>query len=343
MNIQLINQESLLKKNLQPDKIVNVKVIKIEENKATIEINGQKAQAAVNSDIPDNFFALVESGIDDNGRQIFKLRVIGSLINAEYLQGKKEASLLENIKNILIENNLPLKDSFFQTALKMHQSGLKLNKDLLKFLHLASIKYSQSYADLFINFFRNGLSLDMEFIDFFSHLKKILKLYIQNLRSKSLSKDEKISPDENQVDHIHILEGLFQAYFGKESAFGISYLQNNKEDIPVLQRKEKKADKERFYFDCSSEKTGGFIIILDKFENGYDVNVYLETSYLERFSGEIKDYAGNISPALSRKLNNKKIIVAFHEFKNPNLFWIKDKDRPENTENRDLFNLDISA
>lgn len=326
MNVRILNADSAFIRNLQPDKIVSVKVIKREEGTAIIEINGFKTSASVDAKAPDNFFALVEPGISENGLYIMKLRILTPLARTQYFLDKKEYNLLQSIKSILIEQNLPLSDDFFETSRIIYKTGMKLDKAIIKTVHLAFIKHGEGFAGLIADLIGKGIRVDSDFIDFFFNFKKALD-----------SIGSSFDQGKGGPDIPGILQGLFRMYFGPGSGYNISMFGG---DVSgggqVTQwRKEKKEnqDLERYYFDFSNDSTGSFIIVTDCFKTGYRIEVYLDGDFIALNREKLDGFSigpGNIS-------------IAFIELKNPYLFWTG-KDCQENTgREAGLFNLDISV
>jgi hypothetical protein len=311
--------------NLQPDKIVNVKIIKREEGSALIEINGIKTKATVDADVPDNFLAFVEPGPAEEGQKTVRLRVISPLIGTRYFTDKKENSFLEAVKSLLLENNLPESADFFESARIIYKAGLKIDKNIIKLIHMALIKYGEDYAGLISSFIKAGINIDEEFVDFFINYKNILKTFREDAGQQS---------DGDHVNIPAILQELFKLFFGADNPGPYNFSLGDNDNGAYQWRKEKLPDRERYYFDFSNGRTGSFIIITDCFQTSWRIEVYLDKAFLDRNREKLAGFSLK---------DNKKIAVSFLELKNQNLFWMKNEEASHKNGKNELFNLDISV
>ncbi len=327
MNVRLLNSNSAFIRDLQPDRIVNVRILKREEGTALIELNGFKTKAAVDAEVPDNFFALVEPGFSENGQKIVKLIVISRLTGSKYFLDKKEYNFLQSIKSILTELNLPPSDDYFEAARIIYKKGLKLDKEILKTVHLALMKHGEEFADLIAGFFKAGVQFNDEFVEFFFNYKKLLKYFLPDSGKTS---------EKTAADTPGILQELFKLYFGPGSGYYISLIdkENDGEEMPMQWRKEKWGNNIRYYFDFSNDKTGSFIVIADRLETLYKIEVYLDKSFIEVNRQGLAGFSIK---------EGKNIDLVFRELKNPYLFWMKRHGSDDGQKENKLFNLDISV
>lgn len=325
MNVRLLNANTSFINNLQPDKIVNVKIIKREEGSALIELNGIKTKATVDADVPDNFFAFVEPGFSEDGQKTVRLRVINPLVGTQYFIDKKENSFLEAVKSLLLENNLPASADFLESARIIYKTGLKIDKNIIKLVHMALIKYGEDYAGLIAGFIKAGMNIDEEFVDFFINYKNILK---------SFREDSGKQNGGDQPNIPAILQDLFKLFFGPENPGSYNLSLSDKGNGAYQWRKERLPDRERYYFDFSNDRTGSFIIITDCFQTSWRFEVYLDKAFLNRNREKLAGFSLK---------DGKKVSVSFLELKNQNLFWMKKEEEGNEKGKNELFNLDISV
>jgi len=327
LNIRLLNTDSALISKLEPDKIVNVKILKREAGTAIIELNGIKTKASIDVKVPDNFFAFVEPSPEQDGQRIVKLRILSPLVRTRYFIAKREYNLLQSFKSVLMGFSLPLNEDFFKASRIIYDSGLKLDKKVIKTVHLALIKYGEKFAELIAGFIRKGLDIDDEFVDFFFNYKKLLRHLLRYMEMQK---------EETPADLPRVLQDLFRFYFSPDSSYCISLIDkgNKGEGLPFQWRKENLFDRERYYFDFSNEKTGSFIMIMDDFETFCKIDVFLDREFLDTNRNRLSHFSIN---------RLKKIEIAFRELKNPCLFWTGQKEKISKNHETGLFNLDISV
>lgn len=338
MNIQLIGKQGIPSLKLQNEKIVYVRIVERKENKATIEINGQKLEARLEADTPENFLALVENSPSEKDKNTIILRIISAATNKQILKEIQEQNISKIIKDFFIENNLPLREDLIKIAIKMYLEGIKLSREWIKFLNIASMKYGESFANIIFQFLKSNLNIDLSFPEFFFYYRNILKKLLDN----ALNAKEKREGENYGKDIIPILKNLFSIYFGKESLYNISFLDFEKETIIIQSRKEKKKNGERYYFDCSSRELGNILLIIDIEDNYYDIKLYIEDFLYKEIANKFEERVEEKSKEISKMIQNKSVFISLNRLANPLIFWERSKE-DDSIEKNIMCNIDISV
>lgn len=341
MNVQLKYIDHGRQNLLETDKIVHVKVIERKGgNSAVIELNGYRTEALIEADVPDNFLAFAEIGAKQADQMSVKLRVLSSFRNSREFSDYNRQKLFDSIKMFLMENNLPLDQVNYENALLLRSAGIKLDPTLLKLLNQASLKNSEEFVLTLIGFMKKNMIMDAEFLDLFFDIRKVLRRLLKiSMEPVKAQSDPERTNAKNTLENIY---SVFSKVFGEKNDYRAFLLDLEGKELLVQYRTERHAERERYYFELSDEEIGENLLVIDKDQSSFRVNVFMNGDFYSGIKEKISAGKDALRSSLQNRIPDKKLILEFLEMKDPFAFW-KDEELTPAAEDGALFNLDISV
>jgi hypothetical protein len=313
-------------KSIETDKIVFVKVIEQQGNKANIEINGVSIEATIETEIPPHFLAVIEK----NGADI-RLRLLSSFKQSADFNAFQEKHIADNARLFFLQNGISFGENLLRLALRYVQAGLKLDKEWLRLTNMAELNFGPNAGKILIFLAKHGLPPDDDFVDFFFGLKKIIREGMLRLRKRDGSQPQDVSQETRAMKNVL---GFMQGLYGTSYSFSLTRFQER--EVLVQSRKESGNDATRYYFDLSEPEIGSFLIVVDDVESVYDTTVWLDAGLLHKVDKKgIEDLTRKISAVeLTKRFN-----VHFKEKSDDFRFYLPELSGDANLE---WGNLDIS-
>ena len=221
----------------------------------------------------------------------------------------------------------------FSLAWKLFESGVKLSKEALKLLQIATAKYGADFAEMLMPFFKARIALDDEWADFAFHLKKTIRVLMQTAEDSgdTVSRTDRERSSEAVENLRTILQQVFQ------DGYRMERFHWNDEDALVQSRREKEGEKEIYRFDLSSDQLGTIYLRAERTASGWDIAAHINKPLYEELESRIEPASSDFQSRLSEKLG-QTLRVRFLPLEDEYAFY---KDEEKDKTGDGLRNLDI--
>jgi len=324
--IELKNIFSIFSK-IENNRIVLVKVLNQDGKNALIEVNGDRLNAKVESELPPSFFAYVLK----NGNKI-NLKILENL-NSVRLFKEKEVEL---IKDFIVSNSLPLIEENIDIVMKIIKNSIPLKIENFELLKYSLLRYKEIPTFL-VELLKKGKKIDKDFIDIVVNFKEVLKKFVKkDIFLKNM--DSITSENEKNIRELLLFMDFLDKIFERNLDIKFSFRRFDEEDVFIISKIEEKKGKKYIYFDFSSEEIKNFFVSIEIDKIELALSVYLDEELIISFEKEISSKKEEIEKRLKNYYSEKNIHVRFLSYNNnsifENLFFAENKEKG-------IVNLDI--
>ncbi len=294
----------------QNRQIVRVVIVSRTGENVLVDINGQKMQAHLDTDISDSFLALVQV----NGKNIH-LRVLDSFQHTKEYQNLMQQEYLDRTRDFLVSSGLPLSGDFVEDALFLIKYGLPLEKSILKLFHYSKLRFDRPFASFLLSLIQKGLSVNEQDSELLYHLDQILEKWVKEIADPSIPPDK----THNKENLLKIMEEILS--FQSEQPIHYTQIKDDRGNIFLRKRNRKKLDeKNTWTFDLSPTPDATAWLKITKNNQNYKGTLILENSLYkktnsiqtEKLQQKIHQKTGKILK-LNVKKNEPKNIHPFAE------------------------------
>jgi hypothetical protein len=309
--IRLIDAKSWDVRGLPSERIVNVRVIEQNGERAITDINGMRVEAKIEGQIPQSFLAFVERTPDG-----MRLRVLSGIKDSPLFSHIARDKLLDNLRIFLLQNGFPLEERHLNTALLLTERGIRLSRDNFKLLLTAEARYGGKFAEIVAGMMGKGIAADEDFPDFLFRLRDIWR--------GILDADLPGADQEIAKDTADKLKAFFSAVYGER--YDAKLMKQGERNLLVQSRIRVKNDVRRYIFDISDSETGSLTVAAESGHEGYRITVYINRELYSRIGGRLDVSGTEFYDSLRKKLPLFGFSLFFRETSDEFLFYRADEE-----------------
>ncbi|NPV01347.1 MAG: hypothetical protein HPY53_08185 [Brevinematales bacterium] len=309
--IRLIDAKIAEVRGLPSERIVNVRVIEQNGERAITDINGQRVEAKIEGQIPRSFLAFVERSPDG-----MKLRVLSGIKDSPLFTHIARDRLLNNLRIFLLQNGFPLEERHLNTALLLTERGIRLARENFKLLLMAGARYGDKFAETVADFMGKGVAADEGFPEFLFRLRDILR----EILDTGLPPEDKAAAN----DAADKLKAFFSAVYGEK--YDARMVRQGGRELLVQSRVKVKNDIRRYIFDISDNETGNLTVAAESGNEGYRITVYINKELYGRIGGKLDNEGNTFYEGLRKKLPHFGFALFFRETSDEFLFYRADEN-----------------
>ncbi|OHD54946.1 MAG: hypothetical protein A2Y33_03050 [Spirochaetes bacterium GWF1_51_8] len=307
--IRLIDSKAWETRGLPAERIVNVRVIEQNGERASAEINGIRVDAKIEGDVPASFLAFAERTPEG-----MKLRVLSGIKESPLFAHIARDKLLDNLRVFLLQNGFPLDERHLNMSLLLSERGLRLSRENLKALLMASARYGDGFAETIAGLMAKGIVPDEDFPEFFFRIRDILR---EMMKHGEPPADGQKSAADTLKEFLGFIAG---------GGYKARLIEHNGKSLTVQSRVVDRNGRKRFYFDLSSENTGALFITADLSEEGYRITVYIGRGLFTAIKDKIETESAGFYRTLREKLPEFRFAVSYMETEDDFMFFRAEGD-----------------